>query len=149
ENALAEPDRTFTVNLSGASGAILGSVPTVTVSVRDNEPDTWPVGGCAVPAGYANSAGNVVNWATASDSTWQGTCSLESGAFTAAATGNSGIEYTGVMGAGNITFKYRVSSHGSNPANGRMEFLVDGAIVLTDSGGNGWESYSTAVTAGT
>ena len=154
QNGLTEPDKSFTVNLATPVGAVLGPIASTTVVIRDDEPDTWPLGACVIPSGFTNSATTVAGaqWTTASDSTYQGTCALKSGPIPAAngsVSGNniSSVEWTGVTAAGTASFKYRVSSY---PNNGNMQFLVDGVQALTNTGASGWVSFTSApLTAGT
>ncbi|MGE0357578.1 MAG: M12 family metallo-peptidase, partial [Burkholderiales bacterium] len=147
QNTLAEPAKTFVVTLSGAAGATLGALATNTVTIIDDEPDTWPVGACVIPAGFASGAGSLAAWTASATSTYQGVCALESGAIASASTGPSSIEFSGTFASGNVTFARRVSSY---PNNGNFQFFIDGVAqaAVTATGAVPWSVVSVPVTAG-
>jgi hypothetical protein len=80
------------------------------------------------------------------DATGGDAFSFKSAAFADSATGTSSTVYTANLQAGTVAFGYRVSSY---PSAGFFEFLIDGTVVLSDSGDTGaWESFSTTIAAG-
>ncbi|MBL0141451.1 MAG: VCBS repeat-containing protein [Betaproteobacteria bacterium] len=147
QNTTAEPAGTFSVTLSGAVGTALGAISAITVSVLDDEPDVWPAGACAIPAGFENGTGSVASWTAVGTSTYQGTCALESGPIGSSATGDSILQFSGTFAAGNITFARRVSSY---PSFGDFEFLIDGAVQasVSASGAVPWSVVNVPVTPG-
>ena len=150
-DAIAEGIESFTATLSnpaGAAGVYLGH-PTVAAGLI-LEP--WPPGGVA-PVGFSSATTPTVPWAldtTTFDPAGGDAASWGSFAFSSGAnpsyTGNSSTRFTGLFTAGTISFSYRVNSY---PNFGFLEFLVDDVVVFSDSGETGWQSFATAVTAGT
>ncbi|APV50821.1 hypothetical protein BWI17_14660 [Betaproteobacteria bacterium GR16-43] len=163
QDSVLEGYESFTVALSTPTGgAFIGSsgstAQSATVRIADDEPDTFPVASVA-PKGFLSP--NVPN-ANTPNSSWtvdpvdgfMSTSSLRSAqmfapdsAFTT--FGNSDITYTGVFLAGNVSFRYKLSSYQSNYSG--FDFMVDGATVFTNSVGGevDWTLVTQAVTAGT
>ncbi|HUR20444.1 MAG TPA: Calx-beta domain-containing protein, partial [Vicinamibacterales bacterium] len=155
-DSITEGNESFTVTLSnptGAAGAYLGYPNTATGLIME----PWPPAG-TIPGGFnPPSTGSSVAWATASDFSVDGdNVSLKSGAinFSVKNCSSSGgtaipcpsiLEYTGTFNAGTVSFSYQVNSY---PSNGFFEFLVDGNVVMSDSGAPSSKFFSTAVTAG-
>ncbi|MBL0141444.1 MAG: VCBS repeat-containing protein [Betaproteobacteria bacterium] len=123
-DALVEGNETFTLALSGAAGATLGSPAVAIITIID--PDAFPVN-CAIPAGWIVPVTANAGWSVASDQKFEGSCSLKSGAI-----GNgqkAQVQFTGNFTAGNITFRRKVSSE-----NGWDFFRVylDGVVRTPD-----------------
>jgi len=130
----------FTATLSnpaGAAGVYLGHPATATGLILE----TWPVGG-ALPAGFLTPDGSSGAWTTATDFAFEGSTSLRSaqvlGPGDFVTFTNSDLSYTAALPAGQMAFAYRVSSY---PGYGYLEFLVDGVVVLSDSGETGWKVF--------
>ena len=157
QDVLLEGKETFTVTLStpggGASlGGLNGTTTTATVTILDDEPDTFPVGG-VIPAGYVTPATSSAAWTVDLKDGYLSNNSLQSAAVLGPSQiqqdvyANSDIEYTATFLAGNVTFAYRVSSLSTSFAN--MEFMVDGVLVFGSAGGDtGWLTTSHTITAG-
>jgi peptidyl-Asp metalloendopeptidase len=152
-DAAIEGNETFTVALSGASGATVGSNGgSATVKIIDDDADGFPPG-CAMPGVFTTtSAPN--HWRVVTDQVFGGTCSLGSAKVLAATQGvfvNSDLTYAGTFQAGNVTFNYRVSALGNVPPYmdyGVFEFYVDGLMVASATGESGWVAFSYPLTAG-
>jgi hypothetical protein len=144
-------------NPVGPAGFYLGW-PTVATGLI-TEP--WPPSG-TMPAGYVNAAASSSAWAVANDSSFEGDgVSLKSGALNfgvkncndavyGAIPCPSILEYANTFAAGTLSFAYRVSGF---PGYGFIEFLVDGAVLMSTSGDqgdadSGWQTFSTPLTAG-
>jgi hypothetical protein len=161
QDTLLEGLESFTLTLSAPTGgATLGAQASLTISILDDDPDTFPTG-ASLPAGYtspnnppipaqANTPTTV--WSVEPNDGYLSPTSLRSAQVYSAANDftnyrNSDLEYTGVFAAGNVTFAYRVSSYWATY--GVLEFMVDNVVVFTSGGGEtGWQTVSRAVTAG-
>src|SRR4029078_4242574 len=66
--------------------------------------------------------------------------------FSPATYATSDLSYSTTFGGGQLSFAYRVSSFFANYA--FFEFLVDGSVVLSESGESGWKTFSYSLTAG-
>jgi peptidyl-Asp metalloendopeptidase len=148
-----EGNETFTVALSGAAGATVGSNgSTATVKIVDDDADGFPPG-CSMPGVFTTTA-SPSNWRVVTDQVFGGTCSLGSAHVLATTQGtfvNSDLTYAGTFQAGNVTFNYRVSAFGNVPPYmdyGIFEFYVDGVKVTSATGESGWVAYSYPLTAG-
>ena len=133
----AEAPETFTVTLSGATGATLGQPATVTVTITD------PFPGVALPPGYVTSAGANAGWSVATDSFLDGPNSLKSNPI-----GNSqraDVETTVTTAAGTMYFARRVSSE---PGYDYLRFYIDGVEQAAWSGEVAWGIVSFPVSAG-
>ena len=146
-DGVTEGNEAFTAtlaNLTGPAGVFLG-YPTVATGIIQ---EPWPPGGTA-PPGFSSASTPTLPWGVVTDSfdvAGGDTSSFKSAAFADSATGSSSTVYVGNFQAGTVAFAYRVSSF---PSNGFFEFLIDGTVVLSDSGDNGaWESFSTTISAG-
>ena len=127
QDSIVEASEFFTVVLSDAVGATLGSSKTATIAILDDEPGVFPPN-CAMPSGWTNSAGDsTLGWVVAVDSSNEGRCSLKSGPI-----GDSGsdtvkttsrIAVTGDYLAGTIRFARRVSSEDTFDC---FRFTIDG-----------------------
>ncbi|MCA3026411.1 MAG: VCBS repeat-containing protein [Rhodocyclaceae bacterium] len=165
QDAVLEGKETFSVTLSApAGGATLGSLSTFTVTIADDEPDSFPLTS-ALPSGFtspnnppvpaqANTPTTV--WSFEPNDGYLSSTSLRSAQVYSASGDftnyrNSDMEFTGVFAAGNITFAYRVSSYSFNSNHyGFLEFMVDDVVVFSSEGGEtGWQTVTRAVTAGT
>lgn len=161
QDAVKEPHETFTVTLSNPTGGVVLGTSVATVTIRDDEPDSFPPG-CALPTtGWTNQpAAAAAGWSVATASSSEGLCSLKSNAL---ADGNAGqvnkaqIQFAGSFAAGNVTFDRRVSSESGWDC---LRFLIDGVQKsiggsCSSIGGIGasgevpWGTVSVSVTAGT
>jgi hypothetical protein len=110
--------------------------------------ETWPPGG-VIPPGFTTPAGPTSAWTVATDQVFEGTNSLRSasprGNGDFSTFFNSDLSFSGTFTAGTVAFAYRVSSY---EGFGLLDFLVDGAVVFSDTGETGWKSFSYQVTAG-
>ncbi|MCY7388370.1 MAG: Ig-like domain repeat protein, partial [Burkholderiales bacterium] len=153
QDALLEGKETFTVTLStpgGVSiGALNGTTTTATVTIIDDEPDTFPVGG-VIPAAYVTPASSSAAWTVDLTDGYLSPNSLQSAAVLSpgnSVDANSDLEYTATFLAGNVSFAYRVSSLDTPFAN--MQFMVDDIVVFSSAGGDtGWLTRTEAITAG-
>jgi hypothetical protein len=153
QDVVLEGNHAFTVTMNsptgGASvGASGGTSTSATVTITDDEPDTFPVGG-SIPAGYVTPGTSPGAWAVDLTQGYLSTASLRSAQVYGDMTNytNSDLEYTATFPAGNVTFAYKVSSY---PNYGRFDFQIDGVTVLTNAGGEvDWTPVTQAVTAGT
>jgi hypothetical protein len=153
QDAILEGNETFTVTLNtptgGASiGSSGGTSQSATVTITDDEPDTFPAGG-VIPAGYVTPGTSPGAWTVDSTQGYLSPQSLRSAQVYGDMTNytNSDLEYTGNFVAGNVTFAYKVSSY---PNYGRFDFMIDGVTVLTNAGGEvAFTPTSHAITAGT
>jgi len=139
-DALAEGNETFTLALSGASGATLGSPSAATVTIVD--PDAFPVN-CSSPAGWTVPGTANGGWSVATDQKYEGSCSLKSNAI-----GNgqkAQIQFTGTFTAGNITFRRKVSSENGYDF---FRFYIDG-VVQTPNCSEGTSCQGAGVTGPT
>jgi mono/diheme cytochrome c family protein len=157
-----------TISLSGAAGSC-----TVTASQagNDNYQDASPIAqvfqvltaaaeifppACTIPAGWVNSAGP--GWAvSANEESATGACSMKSVSTTGSSTRyQTEISYAGTFAAGNVTFKYRISTE---PEWKCFQFFIDSTpqnlagscstFGLTGiSGESGWVSVSFPISAG-
>ena len=132
------------------------AVQSFTVTAASSE--TFPPG-CTFPAGWTNTAGP--GWAVSeNEESTTGGCSLKAQS-TVGGGGRyqSTVSFTGLVGTGTISFKYRISTELNWKC---FEFLIDGvaqnlggtcsnlAGATGISGiGSGWVSVSFPVTAGT
>ncbi len=154
---LLEGNQTFTVTLStpggGVSiGAFSGTTTSTTVTIIDDEPDTFPVG-AVIPAGFVTPATSASTaWTVDVTSGYMSPSSLQSAAVIGVDGTNyvnSDLEYTATFPDGTVTFYYRVSSYSTSQ--GALEFTVDGVIPasFTPIGGEtGWLFASVPITAG-
>lgn len=145
-------DQTFNVTLNGVGGgATLASPSTHTVTLAGA--DAWPPS-CAMPAGFTTSTGANAGWSVATDSAFEGRCSLKSNPI--ADNQKAQIQFTGNFTAGNITFARRVSSEATYDC---LQFFIDGvaqelasncsgAGLTGASGEAAWALVSIPVTAG-
>jgi len=159
QDSLVEASENFTVVLSNASGATLGTA-VATVTILDDEAGVFPPG-CVMPAGWTNNAGDSsLGWVVATDNAGEGRCSLKSGAI-----GDSGsdtlkvssrIAVTGNYLAGTVHFLRRVSSENTFDC---FRFTIDGVQKevggqCSQSGGTGasgevpWGAVDLPVAAG-
>ena len=157
QDTLLEGKESFTVTLSAPDGgvsvgALGGTTTSATVTIIDDEPDTFPVGG-TIPTGYVTPAASSAAWTVDLTDGYLSPNSLQSAAVLGTNSNqlvyvNSDLEYTSTFLAGDVSFAYRVSSLGTSFAN--LEFMVDGAVVFSSAGGDtGWLTRTQAVTAGT
>ncbi len=149
-DGVTEDSETFTVTLSspspagGPTGAVLGSLSVATGLIVS----PWPAGG-VLPAGYITPGASSGAWAVASDQAYEGASSLRSANVMAATQGvavNSDASFVGEFVAGTVSFAYRVSSY---QGLGDLEFSIDGATLLIESGESGWKLASFPITSGT
>ncbi len=138
-DTIAEGSESFVLTLANVTGATLGTQTTVEVSIFD----PWPANN-TMPAGFIQTPGTASNWASASDSTFEGGFSLKSGAIGDTAT--SATQITGNFAAGDVKFAYRVSSEAMFDF---LRFSIDGVEKAAFSGEEGWVLFSTPITAGT
>jgi photosystem II stability/assembly factor-like uncharacterized protein len=151
-DALLAGDQTFNVTLSAPSGgATLGTPVAHTVTLAGL--DAWPPN-CTLPAGFTVPAGANAGWSVATDSAFEGRCSLKTNA-----TGDNQkaqIQFTGNFVAGNVSFARRVSSEATYDC---LQFLIDGvaqqlasncsgAGLTGASGEAGWAVVTLPITAG-
>jgi len=174
-DGVADGQKTFTVTLSGATGATLtSSGNTATVNIADDQPDAFPLN-CANPSGWSTPAGVSVGWFAAVGRATEGACSFKSHNVAPANDGcavplhfdSAQTQFTGTFLAGSITFDARVSSY---PDFGCLQLTVDGGaaslggtcadaneslslpgLTPTPSPNNdtGWQHISVPVSAGT
>ncbi len=153
QDALLEGRETFTVTLSGATGgASIGSAggmtSTATVSIIDDDPDTFPAGG-VVPADYLQAT-PAKPWGVDLGDGYLSQTSLQSAQVfgpNQSTYANADLDYTGNFVAGNVSFAYKVSTYST--LYGVLEFYVDGVLRFTSAGGEtGWLTRTEAVTAG-
>jgi hypothetical protein len=158
QDAVLESLETFAVNLSSpVNTTIKPSGATATISITDDEVGVFPAG-CAIPAGYVQSAGSNAGWNAATDAAFEGTCSLKSGAIADSQT--AAIEHTATFPAGTLSFRYKVSSELAWDC---FRFSIDGAfqalpasgpcdnlspIGTTAAGEVPWTLFSKAIPAG-
>lgn len=156
QDTLLEGSETFTVTLSSPGGgvsigALNGATTSATVTIVDDEPDNFPVGG-VIPAGFVTPATSTAAWTVDPTGGYLSPSSLQSAAVLSADDinfANSDLEYTATFPAGNVTFYYRVSSYSTSAA--PLEFMIDGIVPasFTPIGGEtGWLFASVPITAG-
>lgn len=156
QDTLLEGKESFTVTLStpggGASiGELNGTTMSATVTIIDDEPDTFPVGG-VIPTGYVTPAASSAAWTVDLNDGFLSPNSLRSAAVLGTNLNqleyvNSDLEYTSTFLVGNVSFAYRVSSLGTSFAN--LEFMIDGGVVFSSEGGDtGWLTRTQPITAG-
>ncbi len=154
QDTLLEGKETFTFTLStpggGVSiGALNGTSATVTVTIIDDEPDTFPIGG-VMPTGYVTPATSAAAWTVDLTDGYFSNTSLQSAAVLSPGNdvyANSDLEYSATFLAGDVTFTYRVSSLSTTDAN--LQFMVDNVVVFNSAGGDtGWLTTSVRITAG-
>jgi hypothetical protein len=161
QDAVVEGKETFSIVLSSPTGgATLGTLSTLTVTIVDDEPDSFPPT-AALPPGFispnnppvpAQTNTPTTVWSFEPNDGYLSNTSLRSAQVYSASGDftnyrNSDMEFTGQFLAGNITFAYRVSSYSTTY--GVLEFMVDDVVVFTSAGGEtGWQTVSRAVTAG-
>ena len=150
-DAIVEAPETFTVTLSNAVSAALGGPLKQVVSVVD--PGVFPEN-CAIPAGWTKPAAATAGWTVATDTRYDGLCSLKSAPIGNDATAQ--IEFSGNFRAGNITFARRVSSENGYDC---LRFSINGTEqniggACANSGGIGasgelgWSLITLPITAG-
>jgi Fungalysin metallopeptidase (M36)/Calx-beta domain/PA domain len=125
-DTVAEAPETFTVTLSNPVNATLGGPLKQVVSLVD--PGVFPEN-CAIPAGWTKPTAATAGWIVATDTRYDGLCSLKS-----APIGNSAksqIQFSGNFKAGNVTFARRVSSENGFDC---LRFLIDGAEQAINGG---------------
>ncbi len=118
-DAASEAPETFTVSLGNVVSAALGGPVRQVVSLVD--PGVFPEN-CVIPAGWTKPTAATASWIVATDTRYDGLCSLKS-----APIGNeakSQIQFSGTFKAGNVTFARRVSSEARFDC---LRFLIDGA----------------------
>ena len=156
QDTLLEGNETFTVVLNtpggGVSiGALNGTTTSATVTILDDEPDNFPVGG-VIPTGFVTPATSTAAWTVDVTGGYLSPSSLQSAAVLSVDGinfANSDLEYTATFPAGNVTFYYRVSSYSTSTA--RLEFMIDGIVPasFTPIGGEtAWLFASVPITAG-
>ena len=154
QDSVLEGKESFTVTLSTPGGGVSigtlnGTTTTATVTIIDDEPDTFPVGG-VIPPGYVTPASSAAAWTVDLTDGYISTNSLQSAAILGPGGNvyaNSDLEYAATFLAGNVTFAYRVSTLDTFFAN--LQFMIDNVVVFDSAGGDtGWLTASVPITAG-
>lgn len=140
-DGIAEPTEIFSVLLSSATGAVLGKMNSVVVTMTDA--DAFPLNG-TMPSGWIMAPTANVGWSVATDTSSEGVFSLKSGPI--ADGQKSQIQVTKVFLAGTVAFSRQVSSEASYDW---LRFYVDGVKMGEWSGELAWASISYPLTAGT
>jgi ELWxxDGT repeat protein len=143
-DTVAEPIESFKVLLSTPSAGVQIATPDATVAILDDD-DAFPLHG-AVPADWTVPAVATKGWHVSNDlGAYEGVFSLRSDAIGDNETAQ--VEVTRAFGAGNVAFRYRVSSE---PVFDRLRFFVDGVEKGSWSGTAvpGWTLFTTPITAG-
>lgn len=141
QDGISEPSKTFSVLLSSATGAVLGNINSVAVTMTDA--DAFPLNG-AMPAGWVMPPTANAGWSVTADASSEGMFSLKSGSIADGQT--SQIQVTKLFQAGTVTFSRRVSSEANYDF---LEFYIDGSRKGGWSGELAWNSVSFPLTAGT
>ncbi|MES2932445.1 MAG: fibronectin type III domain-containing protein, partial [Pseudomonadota bacterium] len=137
-DGLVEGLETFSVTLSTPSGAALGKLKTVVVSLID----PFAVNN-TMPVGWTVSSGANAGWSIATDQALEGTYSLKSNPI-----GNlqkAQIEVSKLFLAGSLTFSRKVSSEGSADF---LRFYIDGVLQQSWTGLLDWNTFSFPISAG-
>ena len=147
----ASPDNGST--FAGWSGACSGTgACTLTMSVPqfaqatflfNGVSDAFPMGG-NLPDGWVQPVGSSAPWVVGSDSAYEGSQSIRSGAITHGQ--RSEISYTGRFSATRVSFARRMSSEANSDF---LEFYIDGVLKERWSGEVSWSVVSYPVTEGT
>lgn len=148
-DTLFEGNETFSVTLSGATGATLGAASTATVTIVDDDaPPSFPPNG-SMPAGWVKPSDAATGWTVASDFAYEGSYSLKSVNPGNAAAGQrvtSGVQVSGRYRAGNAAFALRADSESGYDF---LRFYIDGVLQHEWSGQiSSWTVVSFPVTAG-
>jgi len=113
---------------------------------------------CTMPAGWTVPGGSTAGWSvSANEESATGACSLKADPMPDGGTPlQANIQYAGTFSAGNVTFKYRVSTESNWDC---LQFLIDGVAqslggscinvgLAGASGESGWVNVSVPITAG-
>ena len=136
---------TVTANQASSANYTAASAVMQSFTVVDGGGEVFPPN-CQIPPGWITPAGAAQGWQTATDFASPGVCSFKS--TTLASTGSnlsSRIAFTGNFNAGNILFKFKVSSEAQFDC---FRFLVDGVETSLPGGCSGLGSFVPGVMLG-
>lgn len=136
-NAVAEATEAFRVVLSApSSGTELGTLGEATVAILDDD-EVFPRGG-AMPAGFSTCGCTTTGWHVSSDAgAFEGLYSLK--ANQVEDNQSAGIEMTGTFAAGNVSFRFKVSSEATFD---QLRFYIDDVLqapVWSGSANTAWQ----------